>query len=544
MMSFAKGRDPVLLVLGGVALALAFPPMNLFPLAFIALVPLFLVMRGEKPGGFWRAFRPGFISGLAFFLPLLYWLVFLSSNEVDNPLLMAVPLLLLLAYQAFYWGLFAAGARLITERTSLPRIVVYPLVWTACEYLRSLFMLGFPWGNLGYAGVAVPEAIQFAAVTGLFGVTLWIALVNAVVAEVLALGLRLRGQVPRRFWVLLAALALVILVPIAHGALVLRSAGSVALVDHGASGALVVRSAGPAGKTIRVAVIQPNIGGKRKWDPSYREVSFDVLYALTREAAEEKPDLVVWPETAAPSYLLKDPAHLVAIMALADETGAAILTGFPDRLGESPEEYTYFNSVLLIEPMDALGPNAGTGLVKYDKIHLVPFGEVFPFTSALPFLKRVDVGQAGFTAGQERVVFATEDARFSTLICYESIFPGLVRGFVDEGAQLIVNITNDVWYGRSSMPFQHASMAVMRCIENRRSLARSANSGVSLFADPYGRVTARSEIFTRGFLVADLPLVSEATFYTRHGDLIAWLALAASAVGAAVALVRRRRVSV
>ncbi len=524
-MNFARGRDPVLLVVGGVALALAFPPVNLFPFAFIALVPLFLIMRGEKTGGFWRAFRPGFISGLAFFLPLLYWLVFLSSNEVDNPLLMAGPLLLLVAYQAFYWGLFAAGARLITERTALPRIVVYPLVWTATEYLRSLFVLGFPWGNLGYAGVAIPEAIQFAALTGLFGVTLWIALVNVVAAEALALGLRLRGQVPKRFWVLLAALALVILVPIAHGALVLPSAG-------------------PAGKTIRVAVIQPNIGGKRKWDPSYREVSFNVLYALTREAAEEKPDLIVWPETAAPSYLLKDPAHLVAIMALADETGAAILTGFPDRLGDRPEEYTYFNSVLLIEPMDALGPNAGSGLVKYDKIHLVPFGEVFPFESAIPILKRVDVGQAGFTPGRERVVFATEHARFSTLICYESIFPGLVRGFVDEGAELLVNITNDVWYGRSSMPFQHASMAVMRCIENRRSLARSANSGVSLFADPYGRVTARSEIFTRGFLVADLPLVSEATFYTRHGDLVAWLALAASAVGAAVALVRRRRVSV
>jgi apolipoprotein N-acyltransferase len=540
-MSAAKGRNPVLLILGGVALALAFPPVDLFPLAFVGLVPLFLVMRSEKPGGFWRAFRPGFISGLAFFSALLYWLVFLSSNEVDNPVLMAGPLLLLVCLQAFYWGLFSAGARLITQRTSWSRIVVYPLVWTACEYVRSLFVLGFTWGNLGYSVVGIPGSIQFASVTGLFGVTVWIALANVLVSEGLATVLRLGGsdlkrrQLLKRIWVLAAALALVILIPIAHGTLVLRLAGPAGSIEHEAG------SVGPMGKTMRVAVIQPNIAGKRKWDPAYREVSFEVLYALTREAAEEKPDLVVWPETAAPSYLLKDPAHLVAIMALADETGAAILTGFPDRVGDSPEEYCYFNSVLLVRPMHELSVNAGNGLAKYDKIHLVPFGEVLPFKSAFPFLKRIDLGQAGFKPGGERTVFATERARFSTLICYESIFPGLVRDFVGDGAQLLVNVTNDVWYGRSSMPFQHASMAVMRCVENRRSLARSANSGVSLFADPYGRVTARSEIFARGFLVADLPIVTETTFYTRHGDLIAWLALAASAVGLTLAFVQRLR---
>ncbi len=535
MMNAAKGRDLVLLIIGGAVLALAFAPASLFPLAFVGLVPLFVVMGREKPGGFWRTFRPGFIFGLAFFLPLLYWLVFLSSNEVDNPVLMVGPLLLLISLQAFYWGLFSAGAGFITQRTSLPRVVVYPLVWTACEYLRSIFVLGFTWGNLGYAAVAIPEAIQFASVTGLFGVTLWIALVNVMVAEGLALGLRLRDQSLKRLYVLEAALALVILIPVAHGALVLRMAGPVGPVDRKAS------SAEPVGRTIRVAVIQPNIEGKRKWDPAYREVSFDVLYALTREAAEEKPDLVIWPETAAPSYLLKDPAHLVAIMALADETGAAILTGFPDRVGDGSEEYIYFNSVLFIEPMDAVGVNAGSGFPKYDKIHLVPFGEVLPFESVLPFLKRVDVGQAGFTPGGKRVVFAAPRARFSTLICYESIFPGLVRGFVDDGAELLINVTNDVWYGRSSMPFQHASMAVMRCIENRRSLARSADTGVSLFADPYGRVTAKTEIFTRGFLVADVPVVGETTFYTRHGDLIAWLALAASAVGIVLAFGERLR---
>ncbi len=540
-MSVVKRRDLAFLILGGVAVALAFPPVDLVPLAFVGLVPLFLVMRREKREGGRSAFGPGFIFGLAFFLPLLYWMIFLSSNEVDNPVLMAGPLLLLVCFQALYWGLFSAGAQFITRRTSLPRIVVYPLVWTACEYLRSLFVLGFTWGNLGYAAVAIPKCIQFASTTGLFGVTLWIASVNVLAAEGLTAVLRLRDgglkqrELVRRSWVLAAALVLVLLIPIGHGVLVLRSAGPAGQVGQKA------RSVEAAGATIRVAVVQPNIGGKRKWDPAYLEVSFDVLHALTREAAEEGADLVVWPETAAPSYLLNDPTHLAVIMALADETGAAILTGFPDRVGDSLEEYAYFNSVLLIQPIDELDASTGNGLVKYDKIHLVPFGEVLPFKSVFPFLKRVSIGQAGFTPGTERVVFDTGGIRFSTVICYESIFPGLVRGFVDDGAQLLVNVTNDVWYGRSSMPFQHASMAVMRCIENRRSMARSANSGVSLFVDPYGRVTSKSDIFTRGFLVADLPIVSETTFYTRHGDLIAWLALAASAVGLALAFVQRMR---
>jgi apolipoprotein N-acyltransferase len=152
----------------------------------------------------------------------------------------------------------------------------------------------------------------------------------------------------------------------------------------------------------------------------------------------------------------------------------------------------------------------------------VPFGEIIPFESAFPVLTRVDFGEADFTPGRARVVFDTGSARPAVLICFEAIFPGLVREFVVEGADLLVNITNDVWYGRTSMPFQHASMSLMRSIENRRSLARSANSGVSLLADPFGRTTARLGIFERGYLVGEVPLVSEETFYTRHGDVLAW----------------------
>jgi apolipoprotein N-acyltransferase len=285
-------------------------------------------------------------------------------------------------------------------------------------------------------------------------------------------------------------------------------------VIHGS----VVLARAPVWPTVRVAVIQPNIEAKKKWDARFKEDSFRILRELSLVAARERPDLIVWPETAAPSYLLREPRDMEKVAAVARETGACVLTGFPDiqEDPDGPRGFRTFNSALLVTP-------DGIPREKYDKIHLVPFGEFIPFESVFPALGKVDFGEADFSPGAERVVFDAGRVKAAVLVCFESIFPRLVRGFVANGASLLVNITNDVWYGRTSMPFQHASMALMRSIENRRSLARSANSGVSLLADPYGRVTARLGIYEQGSLVSDLPLVSdERTFYTAHGDLLGW----------------------
>jgi apolipoprotein N-acyltransferase len=494
-----RAREVLLLVLSGASLSLAYPPVDVFPAAFVALVPFFYVVTKTRATGFWSAFRPGLVAGVAFFTPLLYWLVFLSSLDMDNPVLMSGPLLLLVLLQAFYWGLFSAGAIWIRARTRVPVWLALPVLWVAAEQLRSLFVLGFTWGALGYAGVdVVPQMAQFASITGVFGVSFWMALVNALV---LAIVLASPGRRPR----LSLALALTLAVPIVHGW-------------------WTVNRPLPA-RSIRVAVVQPNIEAKKKWSPEFKDLSFDVLERLTLEAGAEKPDLVIWPETAAPSYLLREPAYMERVVQVAKEVDAPILTGCPDieyRPGPHGPFRTY-NSVLLVTP-EGLPP------AKYDKIHLVPFGEMIPFESAFPILRRVDFGEADFEPGSERTVFSIPAARFSTLICFEAIFPRLVRQFTDRGAELLVNVTNDVWYGRTSMPFQHASMAVMRSIENRRSLVRSANSGVSLMADPYGRVVARLGIFESGVLVHDLPVISATTFYTRRGDLFPWAALILSAL--------------
>ena len=481
-------RDTLAVVGGAGAMALAFPPVNALPLAFVGLATLFWVVSRTRPTGFWSAFRPGLVAGIAFFVPLLYWLVNLSSLDVDNPVLMSGPLVLLVLLESVFWGLFSASASWVSLRTRVPSWAAFPVLWVACEELRSLGVLGFTWGDLGYAATAAPRAIQFASVTGLLGVSLWVALGNALLAEALS-------STGRRRLALACWLAAVLAAPFAHGSLVMRG-------SH-------------AWPTMRVAVVQPNIDAKRKWDARFRSESFEVLRELSLQAAEQRPDLIVWPETAAPSYLFRHPDDMARVTDVARRTGAFVLTGFPDIRADRDARRgaRTYNSAVLVSPDGVPG-------AVYDKIHLVPFGEFIPFETVVPALRDVDFGEADFSPGREHVVFEADQARVSVLICFESIFQSLVREFVQEGATLLVNITNDVWYGRTSMPFQHASMAVMRAVENRRSVARSANSGVSLLLDPYGRVIGRLGIFERGILVGDLPLVPQKTFFTRHGDLV------------------------
>jgi len=285
----SRSRELLLAIVSGACLVLAFPPIDLVPAAFVALIPLFYVIKNVRRGGFWSGFRPGFVAGITFFLLLLYWLALLSSEQMDNPVVMSGPLFLLVLLQSFYWGLFSAVASFVGNRTRIPWFVVLPVLWVAFEQLLSLGVIGFTWGALGYAAVNVPRAIQFASVTGVFGVSLWLALSNALVLEVVS------GRRRRR--ALATALAVVLLLPVLHGTLVLSGAAG----GPGGEG---------AGRSMRVAVIQPNISGETKWDARYKSESFETLGRLSLEAADRKPDLIVWPETAAPSYLLYEPDDL------------------------------------------------------------------------------------------------------------------------------------------------------------------------------------------------------------------------------------------
>jgi apolipoprotein N-acyltransferase len=295
---------------------------------------------------------------------------------MDNPVVMSGPLFLLVLLQSFYWGLFSAVASFVGHRTRIPWFVVLPVLWVTFEQLRSLGVIGFTWGALGYATVNVPRAIQFASVTGVFGVSLWLALSNVLVLEVVSERRRRRA--------LATALAAVLLLPVMHGTLVLRGADS----GQGGEG---------AGRSMRVAVIQPNISAATKWDTRYKSESFEALGRLSLQAADRKPDLIVWPETAAPSYLLYEPEDLALIADVARQADTPILTGCPNLVPGDAEEGTGrpLNSVLLID-------TDGIPRAAYSKMKLVPFGEAIPFETVIPFLREVDFGEADFWPGSER----------------------------------------------------------------------------------------------------------------------------------------------
>jgi len=258
-----------------------------------------------------------------------------------------------------------------------------------------------------------------------------------------------------------------------------------------------------------------------------------ILARMTREI--RGVEMIVWPETAVPLYVTHSSTYLDTIAALAAEAGAHILTGFPDyQRGENG--ITYYNSAMLVSP--DRGP-----VREYRKIHLVPFGEMIPYEDRISFLKNINFGEGDFSPGRFYEVFQVGSRKFSVAICFEAIYPSLVRKFVARGAGFIVNITNDEWFGASAGPYQHAEMAVMRSVECRVGLARCANTGLSMLVDPYGRVTRRTELFTRDTLVGDVAEGSGRTPYRRAGHLVdLGLLVVPLALAALTCLPRFRRV--
>jgi apolipoprotein N-acyltransferase len=235
-----------------------------------------------------------------------------------------------------------------------------------------------------------------------------------------------------------------------------------------------------------------------------------ILGGITREIAGVA--MVVWPETAVPLYVKHSSSYLDTISGLAAHTGSYILTGFPDY-ERTPDGIRYYNSAMLVSP-------AGRIIDEYRKIHLVPFGEMIPFEDRIALLREINFGEGDFSPGKIYRVFAVDSSKFAVAICFESIYPSLVRKFVAGGARFVVNITNDEWFGASAGPYQHAEMAIMRSVECRVGLARCANTGVSMLVDPYGRVTRRTGIFQRDVLIGDVVCGKGATPYCKWGYMI------------------------
>jgi apolipoprotein N-acyltransferase len=496
-------KNIVLAILSGVLLTAAFPKIGLDWLAWIALVPLLYAIKDLSAGA---GFRIGFITGLVHFLSLLYWLVPVMRTYGYLPMVLSVSVLVLLAaFLALFVAVFSTILAAVGRKPA-GCLAMIPLIWVALEYTRSFIFSGFPWELLGYSQYIRLQLIQISDILGVYGVSALIAFVNG------ALFIALLYLTKRRWQ---------------HTAITKRLAAgsSIALIlgvgltwSYGHWRLKTIDSLITIAPKTRISVIQGNIDQAVKWDPAFQIDTIKKYNQLSLSVIKEKPDLIVWPESATPFYFMYDIAPSEMVFKGIRQTATDYLIGSPS-FKRTEGVVKYYNSAYLIIP------EAKT-MGKYDKTHLVPFGEYVPFKKWLPFLGKIVAQVGDFRAGKVGNTLPWHNAQLGVQICYEIIFPALSRAMARNGASILINITNDAWFGKTSGPYQHFSMTVFRAVENRRSLARSANTGISGFIDPAGRILASTELLQEAVATQTVPLLKERSVYTRIGDLFAQVCLA------------------
>jgi len=505
-----RWRNLRLAILSGILLVLIFPKFNLSFLAWVALVPLFLALEGRSLR---ESFNLGFLAGLVSFMGILYWIFPTVVSSGESKLLGLVSLLFLASYVAIYYGLFCLIFRYLSLKIThfTLSLLFAPALWVSLELLRAYFLSGFPWALLGYSQWNFTPLIQISEFTGVYGVSFLIVMVNMVLMQAgRSFGFyRREGVVSKarvkRTALLLALSVLVFLSCLTYGLI------TISRESFTKSGNF------PEEKSMtRIALLQGNIDQYMKWDKKYERMIKDTYGELVKTAAKENPQLIIWPETALPGYLRRERQLQEWVEKVVGQTNAYHIIGSPEY-----REGAYYNAAFLISPQ-------GEILGGYDKIHLVPFGEIVPFRSILSPLIGVLNELGDFSPGRERKLLRTPFGSFAVLICWEGIFPHLVRKFVKDGADYLTNITNDAWFLNTAAPFQHFIMSIFRAVENRVSIIRVANTGVSGFIDKYGRITKKTEIFKKDYLNSSVSRRNQQTFYTNYGDIFAYLCVVLS----------------
>jgi apolipoprotein N-acyltransferase len=480
--------------LSATLLALSFPKFNLEFLAWFAFIPIFLALENCSKV---KAFLLSFICGIVFWSITISWLIHVTLLGT----------IVLVSYLALYFGAFGL---LISSNGRGPRakyVLFAPAIWVLLEYCRSHLLTGFPWALLGYSQYLDLPVIQCSDILGAWGVSFIVMMANGAVYSVIASRPAAHGKSKSGF-----GMIKMILVP----AMILAG-----VLSYG-SYKLNLKTGYQGQPSVRVAVVQGNIPQELKWYPGAREEIIEKYLYLSKLAAREKPDLIVWPEAALPTILQEESAYFGKACSLAGLERIWLLLGSVTAQGD-----LYYNSALLVSRQGKLAD-------QYDKLHLVPFGEYIPLRKALPFLQTI-VPIGDVARGKEFTVFKVDAAvgpqdkissKFGVLICFEDVFPELARQFVGRGADFLVNITNDAWYKHTFAAYQHFQPSVFRAVENRVFVIRSANTGVSGFISPQGRILslvtdgAGREIFVDGYKTGSIPVAKKGrSFYNRFGDL-------------------------
>jgi len=504
-------RAWLLAILSAILQVVIFPLPNLYVLSWIAVAPLLIaLLRARRPATLQlqagirllparplQGFALGYVCGILWYGGNCYWIYSTMKQYGGINALGAAGLLFLFSlYLGLYHGLFGLLVATVAKASERLALVLSPFLWVAVELARTR-ITGFPWDLLGIAQVDNIPLARIVRFTGVYGISVEIMVVNTAFAAAFII------QRNRRMQLLLAAVAAAFVLQIGRWMPI------------------------PTFPTDRSAMlVQPNIpilvGGD--WTQQYFQ---DTLADLTRtsltpQAGEQRhPDLIAWPESPAPFYS-NDPAFRDAISNVAKSTRAWMVVGSvgtekPSKSAPQPE---IFNSAALVDPN-------GEWAARYDKVHLVPFGEYVPFKSLFGFAGGLTKEVGDFSQGVVRAPLTAGDEKLGVFICYESIFPDEVRRFAANGAQVLVNVSNDGWYGDSGAYAQHLKQARMRAIENDRWLLRDTNTGVTAAIDPYGRVVQTVPRKIRTALSASYALENSTTFYTRHGD---WLAYACAII--------------
>lgn len=514
--------------LSGILLAVAFPPYDYGWVAFTGFIPLLFAITDRRPIA---ACGLSYLSGLVFFSGVFAWILSVPGYDLRHQVI-------IIPYLALYFGSFGWIYAFVSQRMGMyTALCTVPFAWVCLEFVRSnAFFLSLPWALLSHSQYMRHNLIQVAAVTGAFGVSFIVISVNVVLFLIILKITPLK----RKFWNVnghpfprnkqIFSLCFITM---------LLVAGSWLYGDR-----LMKRYT--ISDTVRASVLQGNIGHEMKTDPKKHDKFIMGTYEnLTRQAYKENPDLIVWPEASTPGFVLKNLSLYQRMSTLIQEGTAHFLVGSAEYAKfvtpEEAEKREVGNTAIFFSPSAKI-------LGQYLKINLVPFGEYVPLKDIVPWpdaLVPPSKKKVREIPGSEFTLFSLEANKFGVLICWEVVFPDLFRQFVKSGANFMINISNEGWFGDTAAPHQMAAINVFRAVENRIAVTRSTNTGISCFIDPLGRINGRvrddkgKDTFISGYLTQDIPLMRERTFYTRHGDLFTYACIAISLVMVLIAIFRR-----
>ena len=478
--------------LSSVLWALCYPPFPLGILAFVVLVPGFLATLRLGPG---QAFRYHFAAGIGYNLAMYWWIY--NVIKVGPAFVIGAGLVLLILFLSLFNALVGWLFRILAERR---RLAAYPFLWAGVEVLRTRGEMSFPWNDMGYTLGHWTGLIQSVSVLGVFGLSMAVIACNCLAFAAW------RARAGRR-WATAAAAAAI---PLIMG---LQGAYSLAQPDP------------PAPATLDITLVQPSIPQTKKWDEDYfRDViqkTWETMEGAPGDSLTKGTDLIVLAETAVPDFLRSRGDLYERFKSKARASGSDVVVGALDYVPDTKpyHSYLFYNSAFLFPG------GAASGVSQYSKLRLVPFSERLPFDDVFPIINYVNLGEGDFSSGKDYEIW-NRKIPYAPSICYEIIYPDFVRGARRRGSQLLVNITNDGWFGYSNAPFMHANIARFRAIEAGAPIARCSNAGISVFYDYKGRILGKTRLAEVTLLRRKVPILSRDTWYLRHGDsvenVLAW----------------------